>query len=146
MIDVRFASSLQAMLSLALGHEAGIDRLSSARLADGLGANATLVRKLLAPLIAAGLVESSHGRDGGLRLARPAASIMLGAIYTSATGGKSLWTPREVPHQCLVSANIADFVTRLSAEADAAVLRSLDRRSLADCLAEMRQRLPTRAP
>src|ERR1700737_4841888 len=68
MIDIRFPTALHLMLSLALAHAEGVAQLSSAQLANGLGANPSLVRKLLVPLANAGLVHATYGRDGGIRL------------------------------------------------------------------------------
>ncbi|WP_397451344.1 Rrf2 family transcriptional regulator [Pseudomonas sp. NA-150] len=138
MIDVRFPTALQIMLSLALAEAEGVAQLSSSQLADGVGANPSFVRKLLLPLADAGLVHSTFGRGGGTRLGRLANLITLRDIYRAAMGEKSLWTPREVPHQCLVSSNVESFFVKLSAEADDAVMRALEHRTLADSLAELR--------
>ena len=86
MIDVRFPTALQLMLNLAFAHAEGVAQLSSAQLASALGANPSLVRKLLSPLADAGLVRSSFGRDGGIRLGRPADAITLREIYSAVLG------------------------------------------------------------
>ena len=139
MIDVRFATGLQVMLRLALAQAEGVEWVSSAKLASGVGANPSLVRKLLVPLVRAGLAETAHGRDGGVRLAKPAAKIGLREIYLSTNGSKGVWTARaDVPHQCLVSSNVEAFFGELAAEADQAVLATLEGRTLADSLARLR--------
>jgi Rrf2 family transcriptional repressor of oqxAB len=138
MIDVRFPTALQLMLNLALAHAEGVAQLSSTQLADALGTNPSLVRKLLSPLANAGLVRSSFGRDGGIRLGRPADAITLREIYITALGEKSLWAPRAVPHQCLVSSNVERYFVNLAAVADDAVLRTLEHKTLADTLSELR--------
>jgi DNA-binding IscR family transcriptional regulator len=84
------------MLSLALAHAKGVAQLSSSQLANGLGANPSLVRKLLVPLANAGLVHATYGRDGGTRLGRSANSIRLREIYSAVIGEKSIWAPRAV--------------------------------------------------
>jgi Rrf2 family transcriptional repressor of oqxAB len=138
MIDVRFPTALQLMLNLALAHAEGVAQLSSTQLAGALGTNPSLVRKLLRPLANAGLVRSSFGRDGGIRLGRPPAAISLREIYSAVLGEKSLWTPRAVPHQCLVSSNVERYFVDLAAKADDAVLRTLEHKTLADSLSELR--------
>lgn len=55
-------------------------RLTSESVADSVGTNASFVRRLLAMLARAGLVESSAG-IAGARLARPAGKITLLDIY-----------------------------------------------------------------
>ena len=138
MIDIRFPTALHLMLSLALAHAEGVAQLSSSQLANGLGANPSLVRKLLVPLANAGLVHATYGRDGGLRLARPANSISLREIYSAVIGEKSIWAPRSVPHRCLVSSNVERYFVGLAAKADDAVLKTLEHKTLADSLAELR--------
>jgi Rrf2 family transcriptional repressor of oqxAB len=138
MIDVRFPTALQLMLNLAFAHSEGVAQLSSTQLAGALGTNPSLVRKLLSPLANAGLVRSRFGRDGGIRLGRPTNAITLQEIYSAVLGDKSLWTPRAVPHQCLVSSNVERYFVDLAAKADDAVLRTLEHKTLADSLSELR--------
>jgi Rrf2 family transcriptional regulator, repressor of oqxAB len=138
MIDVRFPTALQLMLSLALAQAEGVAQLSSSQLAKGVGANPSLVRKLLIPLANAGLVVATHGREGGIRLGRSAGSITLREVYSAVIGEKSLWEPRAVPHRCLVSSNVERYFIGLAATADDAVLKTLENSTLADSLAELR--------
>jgi len=139
MIDVRFPTALQMMLSLALAQAEGDERLSSARLAEGVGSNPAVVRRLLAPLMQAGLVRSTMGRDGGVSLSVDAAAITLAEIYKATLGDKRLWTGRSgMPHQCLVSCNVEQFFGNLADEVDESVVRLLGERTLADTLLELR--------
>ena len=139
MIDVRFPTTLQMMLSLALARTEGIERLSSAQLAEGIGSNPTFVRRLLVPLIQAGLIRSTMGRDGGVSLSADAAAITLGEIYKATMGDKRLWTGRsDIPHRCLVSCNVEQFFGNLADDVDESVVRLLGGRTLADALSELR--------
>jgi Rrf2 family transcriptional regulator, repressor of oqxAB len=139
MIDVRFPTALQMMLSLALAQAEGVERLSSAQLAEGVGSNPTFVRRLLVPLIQAGLVRSTMGRDGGVSLSVDAAKITLGEIYKATMGDKGLWTGRsDIPHRCLVSCNVERFFGNLADQVDESVVRLLGRQTLADALLELR--------
>jgi hypothetical protein len=47
-------------------------------------------------------------------------------------------SPRVVPHQCLVSSNVERYFVDLTAKADGAVLRTLEHKTLADSLSELR--------
>lgn len=94
MIDIRFPTALQLMLTLVLAEAEGVERLSSSQLASGLGANPSFVRKLLLPLADAGLVDAALGRDGGICLGRQADKITLRDIYRAVIGDKSLWVTR----------------------------------------------------
>jgi Rrf2 family transcriptional repressor of oqxAB len=138
MIDVRFPTALHLMLSLALAHAEGVAQLSSSQLANGLGANPSLVRKLLVPLANSGLVHATYGRDGGIRLGRSANSIRLREIYRAVIGEKCIWAPRAVPHRCLVSSNVERYFVGLAAKANDAVLKTLEHKTLANSLAELR--------
>ena len=145
MLDLRFPTALQMMQSLVLAERNGRDRhVSSAEFAQGLRANPTLVRKLLTTLVQDGLLSSQLGRNGGVKLARPAEQITLRQIYEAATAGKSLWSTRaDLPHRCVVSTHFEAFFEQLVARADQAVLDTLERTTLAesyDALVAMDQR------
>jgi Rrf2 family transcriptional regulator, repressor of oqxAB len=141
MIDVRFATALQIMLSLALAHAEGVARISSRKLAEGVDSNPTFVRKLLAPLIRAGLVVSASGKEGGVSLACQPDNIPLGTIYRTASGSGPFWPIRRgIPHRCLVSCNFNDFFLDLGTAAERAVLSELAGRTLGDALRELRAR------
>jgi Rrf2 family transcriptional repressor of oqxAB len=141
MIDVRFSTALQMMLSLALARAEGVPRLSSSSLAVGVASNPTFVRKLLTPLIKAGLVVSAPGRDGGVSLARSSETITLAAIYDASIGSGPLWPSRsDTPHRCVVSSNFDAFFADLAATADHALRRELANQTLADGLADLRRR------
>lgn len=137
MNDIRFPTVVQMMLSLALAHSGGIEALSSADLAEGANTNATVIRKLLPPLLEAGLVRVTRGREGGISLARDAAAITLADLHSAVFADEPLWHGRgEVPHRCLVTRNIGGFFAQVTAQATAALRESLGRQSLSDCLAE----------
>lgn len=139
MIDVRFPTALQMMLSLALAQAEGVERLSSAQLAEGVDSNPTFIRRLLVPLMQAGIVRSTMGRDGGVSLSVDAAAITLGEIYKATMGDKKLWTGRsDIPHRCLVTRNVEQFFGNLADEVDGSVLRLLGKQTLADALLELR--------
>ena len=139
MLDVRFSSALKAMLLLGHAEEEGSPVLNSTQLARSLNMNPSLVRNLMVPLVQDGLVASIKGRNGGVRLGRPAARITLGEIYRSAIGDKPLWAPRpDGPRECLVTNHCFEYFTRLTDETEAAVLGALAGRTLADSLDELR--------
>jgi Rrf2 family transcriptional regulator, repressor of oqxAB len=139
MLDVRFSRSLKLMLLLGHAEEEGSPVLSSAQLARSLDTNPSLVRKLLVSLVQDGLVASTKGRSGGVRLGRPAGQITLREIYHSSIGDKPIWAPRpEGPRECLVTNHSAEYFVRLTEETEAAVLDVLKGRTLADSLEELR--------
>ncbi|MCW5711995.1 Rrf2 family transcriptional regulator [Shinella sp.] len=80
------------------------------------------------------------GRDGGVALARPESDITLADIHAAVTGEKGLWRPREdIPHRCIVSRHMIEYFGKVDAEAAAAAHATLERRTLAMALAEIRE-------
>lgn len=72
-------------MSAAARHCGGA-RVSAAQLALETGLPAPTVQKLVSRLTAAGLLRSSRGAGGGLKLARPAAAITLADIIEAVEG------------------------------------------------------------
>ena len=138
MIDIRFPTALQMMLTLAYAEKGGRPLMTSAQLANGLGSTSSLVRRLLVPLGRHGLVRSSLGKAGGVRLARPAAQIRLSEIYKSVNGDKPLLAPRtDVPHLCDISSHVEVFFAGLASDAEDAVLGMLGQRTLDESLDQL---------
>jgi Rrf2 family transcriptional repressor of oqxAB len=147
MLDFRFSTALQIMLSLALADEHGIANVTSSHLADGLGVSSSFVRSAIVPMVREGLIASSMGKFGGLRLGRPASAITLREIYNAGTREKRLWDVRsDVPSRCIVSANIESFFDGLSGGADELIGAWLSQQSLADALGSIRRIDRTQAP
>lgn len=72
-------------MSAAARHCGGA-RVSAAQLAVETGLPVPTVQKLVSRLTAAGLLRSSRGVGGGLKLARPAAAITLADIIEAVEG------------------------------------------------------------
>jgi Rrf2 family transcriptional repressor of oqxAB len=141
MIDIRFPTALQMMLSLALAQQESVPQLSSSQLAQSLGANPSFVRKLLVPLVRDELVDSVMGKTGGVRLARTPDQITLRDIYRSVVADKKIWAPRTgIPHRCLVSSNVQSYFEELIDDAEEAILSTLGKRTLLQALTELRIR------
>jgi len=73
------------VMTAAARHCGGM-RVSAARLAEETGLPAPTVQKLVSRLSAAGLLRSTRGVGGGLRLARPPAAISLADIIEAVEG------------------------------------------------------------
>ncbi len=105
MLDYRFPTALQMVLSVAMAEQLG-ERSTSAILAYGLEANPSFIRKLMVPLTRDGIIVSTLGRNGSIHLGRPAEEITLRDIYLSVIEDKKLWASRpDVAPRCVVSAN-----------------------------------------
>ncbi|CVG62856.1 iron-responsive transcriptional regulator [Serratia marcescens] len=74
MLDFRFPTALQMVLSVAVAEKQGM-RSTSATLAAALEANPSFIRKLMVPLTKDGIIVSTLGRNGSIHLGRPAEEI-----------------------------------------------------------------------
>jgi Rrf2 family transcriptional repressor of oqxAB len=147
MIDVRFPTALQIMLSLTLAEQQSVPHLSSSQLAESLGANPSFVRKLLVPLVQSKLLRSQMGKAGGVRLAKPAAEITLRDIYRAVVADTKIWAPRTgIPHRCLVSSNVQGYFEELIDDAQKSILCLLGQRTLLQVLTELERRDSAKRP
>ncbi|RVR53335.1 transcriptional regulator [Klebsiella pneumoniae] len=130
MLDYRFPTALQMVLSVAMAEQMG-ERSTSAILAYGLEANPSFIRKLMVPLTRDGIIVSTLGRNGSIHLGRPADKITLRDIYLSVIEDKKLWASRpDVP----VSANACWYFKSVADEAEQASLNVLARHTVASAL------------
>jgi Rrf2 family nitric oxide-sensitive transcriptional repressor len=89
--------------------------------------------KVVHQLGMAGDIETVRGRNGGLRLARSAASINLGSVVRRTEEDMDLVACFETPAACAISE--ACVLQTILREALAAFLAVLDRYTLADLIA-----------
>lgn len=111
-------------------------------LAAHLQTNPVVVRRSLAGLREAGIVNSVKGHGGGWTLARPAAAISLGEVY-AVLGERGELLPRLEPHPqgCQIDAAVRNALDGFYAEANALLLRRLDAITLADLTTDLACRL-----
>ncbi|NBD25811.1 RrF2 family transcriptional regulator [Paenibacillus glycinis] len=83
----RFGLGLQALIVLA----ANDDLRSSAEIAEQIQCEPTALRKILAQLGDAGIVEVRQGRAGGYELTRSPDEITLFEVYTSLHEEQPVW-------------------------------------------------------
>jgi Rrf2 family transcriptional repressor of oqxAB len=139
MIDLRFPTTLFAMMLIADAARVGRPTVSSTELATKLDNNPSFVRALAAPLVRDGLLTSVRGRSGGLGLARPATEITLSEVYRSAVADKRIWDQRdEMPHVCEVTTKACRYFEALTDEIEDAVIAMLGDKTLADGLVDLK--------
>lgn len=146
MIDLRFPTTLFAMMLIADAAESGRPTISSTELATKLDNNPSFVRTLVAPLVRDGLLGSVRGRTGGLGLARPASEITLREIYRSAVADKRIWDQRdEMPHVDEVTTKACRYFKALTDEIEDTVAAMLGNKTLTDSLADLKDLPPVAA-
>ena len=122
-----FPVAIQALVVLAKTDEP----CSSSAMAQDLKAHAVFLRRVLAQLVRANLIQAREGRDGGYRLARSADDITLAEVYqavavtdpaehTAGTGG--------------VNARVQTVLDDIGAEAERYLLELLSHHTLASVL------------
>lgn len=85
--------------------------MTSEQLAESIRTNPTVVRRLLAKLAEAGLLDSFKGKSGGVLLAKSPKEITLKDIYLATTDKKLLCTSEKEPMKsCLVSCNMKEIM------------------------------------
>ncbi len=112
------------------------EMFNSEFLAEVLKTNPTFVRKLVSPLVEAGLVESFRGKGGGIKLARSPSDITLKDIYVAAVDDKSLVCNPKKPttKACPVSCSMSDILCGIVDGIEGATKSYLAKMSLQDLL------------
>ena len=119
----------------------GGDALTSEVLAATYGTSPVVLRRVLAKLKRAGLVQTQRGVGGGSVLARDAGSITLREVYEAIADEMKLMPPFS-GHCCgPVAPVLASYVNELFAEAEQALLAKLEAVTVAKMDEEVRQRV-----
>lgn len=133
MTDTRLSLAMHILTLLA---DSPDEFLPSERIAGSMGMHPVLVRKELAHLREQHLILSKEGKGGGSKLAKPAAKILLSDIYKAVREESPLGLNKHEPNpDCPVGRQIKDHLSGLYAEAEAAMIKSLGKQTLAGFLA-----------
>ncbi|HKQ61083.1 MAG TPA: Rrf2 family transcriptional regulator [Candidatus Polarisedimenticolaceae bacterium] len=107
--------------------------LSSPLLAESVRTNPVVIRRLMAQLQRAGLVEARPGKSGGVRLGRRPESITLLDVFRAVEGGSAFVLPDKPENKaCTVSCAMKKLLATVLAETDRAMSKSLEQVRLAD--------------
>jgi len=116
------------------------ERLTSEFIAGSVGTNPVVIRRRLASLREAGLVESKGARGGGWTLGPDPARITLKMVRASLGVEAKFRMHSNDPHpRCLVGQNVRGVLEDVYEEADRAVMRSLEEWTIADMLKRVRR-------
>lgn len=134
-MNARFSTAVHILTLLASEPD---ERLTSERIAASVGTNPVVIRRQLALLREVGLVESKGARGGGWSLALPPARITLRQVRAALGEEAAFRMHRNEPHPlCVVGQHVRQALDGVYADAEAAVMKSLARRTIADILREV---------
>lgn len=130
MNNTKFATVIHILTVLATKPD---EWVSSDWIAGSISVNPVVVRRELGLLQERGWVVSRKGKEGGSRLAAPAAQIRLGDIYQAVKNSDVLGKKNNCPNPaCPIGKDINAKLDALFAETDDLVVRSLVTKTLAD--------------
>ena len=122
-----FPVAVQALVVLARTEES----CSSNAMAQDLKAHAVFLRRVLAELVRANLIQAREGRDGGYHLARSAEHITLAEVYQAVNAVDP--TERSGSNSG-VNAQVQTILDEIRDEAEQGLLEILARSTLASVL------------
>ncbi|CAA9576282.1 MAG: Rrf2 family transcriptional regulator, group III [uncultured Thermomicrobiales bacterium] len=143
----RFAVAIHLLTLATLAGADGTGRSggapTSARMAESVGTNPVVVRRLLGLLREAGLVTSRAGPGGGWRTTGPPEGTTLLDVYRAVTCDSVLpLADADAAGACPIGREVHRALDAVVAEAQAAMERGLAAVSLADILADVRAGCP----
>ncbi len=132
MTDTRFSLVIHILTLLADSPEVFVP---SDLIAGSIGMHPVLVRKELVQLRERKLILSKEGKGGGSKLAQPADKILLSDIYKAIREQGPLGINKHEPNpDCPVGKQIKNHLASLYEEAEAAMIKSLGKQTLAGFL------------
>jgi Rrf2 family protein len=136
-INTQFAIAVHIMTALAHSRQQDV---TSAFLAASVNTSPSFVRRILAKLSRAGLVETATGKNGACWLARRPRDISLLEIYRAVDAPKAFAIHGYDPHRpCRVSCHIKSTLEGVLSRTQAVMEKSLDKINLADVLADLKK-------
>ena len=134
-INTQFPIAVHIMA--ALGYRSGRDT-TSAQLATSINTSPSFVRRTLAKLSKAGLVETATGKAGACWLAKDTKSISLLDIYEAVEAPKAFSIHHYTEQKtCPVSCHIKDALEKALNKTQKAMEASLDDISLAQIISQV---------
>ncbi|MBY0412585.1 MAG: Rrf2 family transcriptional regulator [Bdellovibrionales bacterium] len=124
MLDSHFDTTLKIMINLAVKKQ---EELNSESLAKSLETNPAFVRKIMAKLSRAGLIQTKRGQSGGVSLLKSPKEISLRDIYLAANEKTTSPVIKKSKAICPVSCSAQTILLKLSTQLEAAHLLILGR-------------------
>ena len=141
-ISSRFTIAVHVLICVDLfgKHEPA----TSESLAGSIGVHPVVIRRILGQLRRAGLITVARGREGGAHIVRPLGEITLADVFRAveSIGSDTLFSFHENPNPaCPVGGNIHNVLDGHLAQIQRAMERAMEQTTLADVIAETRERV-----
>jgi Rrf2 family protein len=116
--------------------------LTSEKIAESVGTNAVVIRRLIGQLTKYNLVQVQMGTGGGSRLSRLPSEITLGEIYLALEEDDVFQVPiLEAEHSCLVGKNARPIIAEFLQDAEKSLLERLNSITLADVIEKVKVKI-----
>ena len=138
-MDTKFSVAIHVLILVS---ESPVP-INSDQMAESVGTNASYIRKILALLKKAEIVDGHRGISGYSLTVAPHQLTLL-RIYQAVTDEREihLLDIHQNPNdQCIVGHHIKPVLTDMFADIEAAFARSLAGKTLADCISDIRKRI-----
>ena len=126
-----------AVHALAVISSCPKERHTSRAIAGSIATNPVVIRRLLAQLARAGIVESTHGAKGGFRLARQASKVSLHDVYRAVEEGALFAQSRKKNEKCPVARRMQAILDGVFERIESKILPELKRATLADIVKQV---------
>jgi DNA-binding IscR family transcriptional regulator len=145
MENQQFATATHILTSLALHNEcekaqASGKWMTSPVLADSIGTNPIVVRRIVQRLSAAGILEVQRGKAGGVRLKKSPKDISLRDVYMAVEGKPAFaCSKRESASNCSIGKCLGPIVSKIQSQVTDHLLKYLKGRKLSEIVDEVRE-------
>lgn len=138
-MDTKFSVAVHVLILVAESSEP----MNSEQMAESVGTNASYIRKLLSLLKKADIVDGHRGKSG-YSLAVSPDNLTLLQIYRAVTDGEEIHLldiHQNANDKCIVGRHIKPVLTDIFADIEESFALSLKSKTLADCIADIRNKL-----
>ena len=138
-MDTKFSVAVHVLILISESP----NPISSDQMAESVGTNASYIRKILARLKKAEIVDGHRGISG-YRLTAAPEQLTLLQVYQAVTeeSGPHLLDIHQNPNdRCIVGRHVKPVLTGMFADIEEGFSRSLAGKTLADCIADIRKRI-----
>lgn len=138
-MDTKFSVAVHVLILVAESSEP----MNSEQMAESVGTNASYIRKILSLLKKADIVDGHRGISG-YSLAVSPDNLTLLQIYRAVTDGEKIHLldiHQNANDKCIVGRHIKPVLTEMFADLEDSFALSLKSKTLADCIADIRNKL-----